>query len=253
MPWSYLEFETGPLSAGLHTITAAVDNNFHSEKMKLFNPDYDFYAFGGFWHGIELKLQYEKCELDRMLIRTLDYRTGKIGVEFLFKGGAPEYFTADIAFGYGKFEQVEVRNCKSEFTVPDFKLWSPESPALHFITARVNGTAVTERFGIRTIETAKKKILLNGKEIYLKGFNRHESHAESGAATPETVMIEDLQNMRTLHCNFVRGAHYPQSRRFLDLCDEFGIMVWEEGIGWGIQESQLADPEFIELLGGNGF
>ena len=247
MPWSYLEFETGPLSAGLHTITAAVDNNFHSEKMKLFNPDYDFYAFGGFWHGIELKLQYEKCELDRMLIRTLDYRTGKIGVEFLFKGGAPEYFTADIAFDYGKFEQVEVRNCKSEFTVPDFKLWSPESPALHFITARVNGTAVTERFGIRTIETAKKKILLNGKEIYLKGFNRHESHAESGAATPETVMIEDLQNMRTLHCNFVRGAHYPQSRRFLDLCDEFGIMVWEEGIGWGIQESQLADPEFIEL------
>ncbi len=106
--------------------------------------------------------------------------------------------------------------------------------------------AASER-RIRCIETARKKILLNGKEIYLKGFNRHESHAETGAATPETVMVEDLQNMRALHCNFVRGAHYPQSRRFLDLCDEFGIMVWEEGIGWGIGEQQMSDPEFIEL------
>lgn len=247
MPWSYLEFETGPLKAGMHTVTAAVDNNLHPEKMKLFNPDFDFYAFGGFWHGIELKLQNEKCELDRMLIRTLDYRCGKIEVEFLFKGGNPDNFTADIAFDNGEYKKVEVKNSKAEFTVPDFKLWSPESPALHFITAKVDNAAVTERFGIRCIETAKKKILLNGKEIYLKGFNRHESHAESGAATPETVMIEDLQNMRSLHCNFVRGAHYPQSRRFLELCDEFGIMVWEEGIGWGISAKQMSDPEFIEL------
>lgn len=247
MPWSYLEFETGPLSAGVHTISAAVDNNFHSERMKLFNPNFDFYAFGGFWHGIELKLQNESTELDRMLIRTLDYRTGEISVEFLFKGEAPESFFADISFDYGKAEQVEIKNCYAEFQVPDFKLWSPESPALHFIKAKVNNSAVTERFGIRCIETARKKILLNGKEIYLKGFNRHESHAETGAATPETVMVEDLQNMRALHCNFVRGAHYPQSRRFLDLCDEFGIMVWEEGIGWGIGEQQMSDPEFIEL------
>lgn len=247
LPWSYLEFETGPLSAGIHTIVAVIDNNFHSERMKMFNPNFDFYAFGGFWHGIELKLQYESWELDRMLIRTLDYQTGKISAEFLFKGEAPETFTADISFDHGKSESVQINHRYAEFTVPEFKLWSPESPALHFITAKVNNSAVTERFGIRAIETAKQKILLNGKEIYLKGFNRHESHAETGAATPETVMIEDLQNMRALHCNFVRGAHYPQSRRFLDLCDEFGIMVWEEGIGWGIEEKQMLDPEFIEL------
>lgn len=247
MPWTYLEFETGPLCAGRHTITAAVDNNFHPEKMKLFNPNYDFYAFGGFWHGIELKLQYQKTELDRMLIRTIDYKTGLIEAEFLFKGEAPENFSAEISFDYGKGECLEVKERKIRLQVPDFNLWSPESPNLHCMTAKVNGVSVTERFGIRHIETAAKKILLNGKEIYLKGFNRHESHAESGAATPETVMLEDLQNLRALHCNFVRGAHYPQSRRFLELCDEFGIMVWEEGIGWGIEAEQIADPEYHEL------
>ena len=247
LPWSYLEFETGPLKAGIHTVSAAVDNNFHQQKMKMFNPNFDFYAFGGFWHGIELKLQHKPCELDRMLIRTLDYRTGKISAEFLFKGESPESFTAEISFDHGSAAAMEIKNCYAEFSVPDFKLWIPEDPALHFITAKVNGSAVTERFGIRCIETAKKKILLNGKEIYLKGFNRHESHPETGAATPETVMLEDLQNMRALNCNFVRGAHYPQSRRFLELCDELGIMVWEEGIGWGNEQEQMSDPEFIEL------
>lgn len=247
MPWSRLEFETGPLKAGVHTLTAAVDNNFHPEKMKLFNPNYDFYGFGGFWHGVEMALQYEKCEIDRLLIRTADYRTGSIEAEFLFKGEAPEDFTAGIAFDKGEKSTFEVKGRKILLQVPDFKLWSPETPELHYITAQVGNSKVTERFGIRHIETAKKKILLNGKEIYLKGFNRHESHLECGAATPETVMLEDLQNLRALHCNFVRGAHYPQSRRFLELCDEIGMLVWEEGIGWGVGAAQMADPEYHEL------
>ena len=106
---------------------------------------------------------------------------------------------------------------------------------------------IVERFGIRTIKAGKKQILLNGKPVYLKGFNRHESHPEFGAATPEAVMLEDLQNLRDLNCNFVRGCHYSQDQRFLDFCDEFGILVWEESLGWGNSAEQMADEEFQEL------
>ena len=60
-------------------------------------------------------------------------------------------------------------------------------------------------------------------------------------------MFEDLQNLRRMNCNFIRGSHYPQDRRFLDLCDETGLLVWEESLGWNNTAGQMADPEFIRL------
>ena len=47
--------------------------------------------------------------------------------------------------------------------------------------------------------------------------------------------------------NFIRGSHYPQCERFLSLCDEIGILVWEESLGWGNKKEQFKDAEFCEL------
>lgn len=90
-------------------------------------------------------------------------------------------------------------------------------------------------------------LLLNGKPLFLKGVNRHEFHPEFGPAVPLQLMFEDLQNLRRMNCNFIRGSHYPQDRRFLDLCDETGLLVWEESLGWNNTAGQMADPEFIRL------
>ena len=38
LPYSAFELETGPVTAGIHQITALIDNNFDAEKMKLFLP-----------------------------------------------------------------------------------------------------------------------------------------------------------------------------------------------------------------------
>ena len=46
-------------------------------------------------------------------------------------------------------------------------------------------------------------------------------------------MLRDLQNLKAVGGNFIRGAHYQQCARFLDLCDEMGVLVWEESLGWG--------------------
>ena len=46
LPYSAFELETGSLTAGSHRLVALADNNFDPEKMKLFRPGYDFYAYG---------------------------------------------------------------------------------------------------------------------------------------------------------------------------------------------------------------
>ena len=56
LPYTAFELETGRLAAGEHRLVAVIDNNFDAEKMKLFLPYYDFYAFGGFYHGVSLRL-----------------------------------------------------------------------------------------------------------------------------------------------------------------------------------------------------
>jgi beta-glucuronidase len=41
-------------------------------------------------------------------------------------------------------------------------------------------------------------------------------------------MVNDLNQIRDMGGNFVRTSHYPNDMRFLDLCDEIGVLVWEE-------------------------
>lgn len=252
LPYTGVKFPFGHLSAGRHTVTAALDNRFDPEKMKLFYPNYDFYAFGGFYREVSLS-GIPETWIDRVQILTKDFRTGRIRVRVLL-GGKP-FSEAVLKFRFdteNKFRTVPVKFCEQiaemEFSVPDFQCWSLPNPHMHTLeTTLENGDTVIESFGIREIGTEGTRILLNGQAIRLKGFNRHESHPEFGSAVPLPVMVEDLQNLKKLHCNFIRGAHYPQDPKFLQLCDMSGFLVWEESLGWGNNAAQLSDPEFIQL------
>ena len=244
LPYSAFELAIGALCAGDHRITALLDNNFDPEKMKLFLPYYDFYAFGGFYHGASLRLSKEKNPPDRVFVRTVDYRTGKLNLEFVFKHETPNKFKVKLSINGEAEKEYEITDGKLDLERPDLPLWSPDSPAVHTLRAVIGTDTVTETFGIREIRASGKKILLNGKEIYLKGFNRHESAPISGAATTSQQMLTDLQHLKSLHANFIRGCHYSQSQEFLDLCDRMGFLVWEESLGWGNTPEQMKDSGF---------
>ena len=223
-PYARLELETGPLAAGTHTLYAALDNRFDWETLKLARPYYDFYLFGGFYHGISLSFDNRK-----LFVRTRDYATGSVEVEAV--NFASSDFDATLVFDGCHEVPVSFKGGRAAVTVPAFRLWSPEAPNLH--TVRLANSGVVARFGIRAVEARDRRLWLNGKPLYLKGANRHESHPTFGAATPETLMVQDIQNLKSLGGNFIRGCHYQQAQRFLDLCDENGILVWEESLGWG--------------------
>ena len=248
LPWSKFEFATGPLAKGTHELVAAVDSVVDNKKVKLFWDFYDFYPFGGFHHGVWLDVQSKPVELRRVAVRTRDYKTGLVELEAQFAGeAAPTNFEAAVSFDGGASRPVAFAGRRATLAVPNFRLWSHHTPNLHTVAVAYDGVTARARFGIRQVGTANGRVTLNGNPVYLKGVNRHESHYEFGVTTPVQLMYEDVQNLKDLGGNFIRGSHYAQCEAFLDLCDELGVLVWEESLGWGNKAKQLTDPEFCDL------
>jgi len=116
------------------------------------------------------------------------------------------------------------------------KLWSADLPQLYTLQYEiqsVNGTFKgKEKIGFRNFEFVEKgPFMLNGKRLLLKGTHRHEDHAGVAAAMTENQIRKEMAMMKDMGVNFIRLAHYQQSRIVLNLCDSLGIMVWEE-IPW---------------------
>ncbi len=118
------------------------------------------------------------------------------------------------------------------------KLWDIQNPHLYNVKVSLfsNGVLLdqdTRQIGFREAMFTPGGFSLNGKIIKLRGLDRHQTFPFVGQAMPARVQRKDADILRKgLHCNIVRTSHYPQSRHFLDRCDEIGLLVLEEIPGW---------------------
>lgn len=246
-PWSVA---VPPGASSRRELVILIDNRFDPDRVPLFDPFFDFYGYGGIYRSVAWH-ELPSLALDRVTVTPLDLE-GNVRIDIRFDGDAPATLDTTLAFDDGAavdFRGLEVREglATLETRVPSPRLWELAAPALHTLRVEIDGDSITERFGLRTVAAKDGKILLNGKPVKLLGYNRHEAHPQFGPALPPQQLLHDLQHLRRLGCNFVRGSHYPQDQRFLDLCDELGFLVFEEALGWGTPIAHLADPRFNEL------
>jgi len=118
------------------------------------------------------------------------------------------------------------------------ELWDLRSPKLYRVEVRLlHGATLldndTRRIGFREARFTPQGFSLNGQIVKLRGLDRHQTFPWVGQAMPARVQRRDaLILKKNLKCNIVRTSHYPQSRHFLDACDEIGLLVLEEIPGW---------------------
>jgi beta-galactosidase len=120
----------------------------------------------------------------------------------------------------------------------DIKLWDIDDPNLYtvkvsLVTDGKEADSYTTRIGFRTAELTPQGFMLNGRNVKIMGLNRHQAFPYVGYAMPARAQRKDADILKyELGLNTVRTSHYPQSRHFLDRCDEIGLLVLEEIPGW---------------------
>ncbi len=251
----FTRFETDVrgVGPGEAEIIILVDNRMDYQRCPLHLDYFDWYHFGGISRGVELhRLGY--VWIDAVRVVTEDYKNRRLTIEIDWASAAPSPDRIDVTVTCaGKTithsvepDDEQAGQIELRMELPDAALWSPEEPNLHELYVTLGEDDYRERIGIRQVECRDRQILINGKPVRLLGFNRHEAHPQFGHAVPEHIMLTDLQLLRDMGCNFVRGSHYPQDPRFLDLCDEMGMCVWNEAIGWNQKPEHLTDEKYIK-------
>ena len=246
------------LPAGEHTLKVYVDNSFGPDSA-LHVPN-DYQTYGGITRPVvleELGGQYlSRLQVTPFLREGSWYIRAEGTVENLedkpFDGSVGLYLEDErLAVLPVHAEAGETAAFAAEkLPCPKAEAWCPENPRLYFVSAILcaqDGQAaddLIDRMGFREIQIAGKDILLNGKKIRIKGFCRHEDHPQFGCSLPYAAMCRDLSLMRDLGANSVRTSHYPNDELFLDLCDETGMLVWEENHARGLSEEDMQNPNF---------
>lgn len=117
------------------------------------------------------------------------------------------------------------------------RLWTPEDPYQYEVTISTTGETLCDRIGFRQIETKGRKILLNGRETFLRGISIHEEAPfRQGRIFGREESKVLLGWAKELGCNFVRLAHYPHNEHMVRAAEEMGLMVWSEiPVYWTVQ------------------
>lgn len=209
----------------------------------------DFNVYGGLYRYLNLvylpKASFEQIRLEPQLSANRKEGTLRVKASFYNPEDLRKAHVTVSVYDANR-RQIFTRSLENvlplgdqfltEVTIKNPTLWDVDSPNLYTceLTIEAEGQTLTteERFGFRQAEFKEKgPFFLNGRRLLLRGTHRHEDHAGVGQAMTEEMMRTEMQLMKDMGVNFIRLGHYQQSDIILQLCDELGILVWEE-IPW---------------------
>ena len=115
------------------------------------------------------------------------------------------------------------------------RLWSAEKPWLYPFTLELCGMKDSKNnekfeyhFGVKKVEVVGEVFKINGKNVKLRGVNRHDHHPKTGRYVDDATYEQDIRLMKQANINFLRTSHYPDREYLYELCDKWGIYVMDE-------------------------
>ena len=121
-----------------------------------------------------------------------------------------------------------------EYTLNNPLLWSAEKPHLYPFSVELqdqNGRVIEHfdyHLGVKKVEIIGEVFKINGKNVKLRGVNRHDHHPKTGRYVDDATYEQDIRLMKQANINFLRTSHYPDREYLYELCDKWGIYVMDE-------------------------
>lgn len=211
--------------------------------------DQDFWRLSGIYRDVYLWSTPKSHIRDFSVITDLDdnYEDAELVIDLDITGtyGAVGIELIDAGGNAVLKKEVQPPVSRGVYSVSNPEKWTAESPTLYTLLLRLKDgdghvlELIPQRIGFREVEIINRRICLNGKPILFRGVNRHEHDPDTGHTVGREAMLRDIRLLKENNFNAVRTSHYPNMPMWYDLCDEYGILLWDEanieshGIGYG--------------------
>ena len=173
-----------------------------------------------------------------------------MGVRLNIDGKTIEGKVMDIAVG-------DTISASLEYTIDNPHLWSAAKPNLYPFSIELldNKGSISEHFdyhlGVKRVECVGEVFKVNGKNVKLRGVNRHDHHPRTGRYVDDATYEKDIALMKQANINFLRTSHYPDREYLYELCDRYGMYVMDEANqeshGYGYANKDMGeDPAWKE-------
>ncbi len=228
--------------------------------------DQDFWRLSGIYRDVVLYAQPRQAIRDFFILPHLDktYTKGKLDISVSVNNASSNDEKVEIEATLFDANQKKVKTVSGtasvkldstkslslELDAGTVNTWSAETPYFYTLVITSSaGESTSCKVGFRTIEIADQQVLVNGHPVEFLGVNRHEIDPDRGRVMTEETMVKDILIMKRNNINVVRTCHYPDTPRWYELCDQYGIYVMDEanveshGMGFG-NRSLSRDPDW---------
>ncbi|GLB52324.1 beta-glucuronidase [Neptunitalea chrysea] len=246
-----------------NNLVVRVNNNRYPDEIPTVNTDW--WNYGGITRDVKLVIlpetfvQQYHLQLDQKQdILTAQKKkrftiSGWVKLNQLVTGGKVSVQIPELNI----YEDYEASgdSVKIALQAKKIELWDTNNPKLYEVIISYNTDVVKDKIGFRKIEVYGDKILLNGRQIFLRGISIHEEIAqEVRRAHSKQDAVKLFGYVKELHANMVRLAHYPHNEYMPRMADSLGILVWTEipvywTIDFGNQEVyKKAETQLKEMI-----